>query len=180
MLTGKKVRLRAYKREDIPKAQEYMNDLEVRRNLAIGIPYPFTLENEEKWYSSLSGTSDTYSFAIETLEDEKYIGGCGVNKIDWKNSVVVVGIYIGDKNYWNKGYGTDAMNLLVQFIFEQMNINKIKLIVFGFNDRAIKCYEKCGFVREGVLRQELFRDGKYYDEYIMSILKEEYFGSVKI
>lgn len=69
---------------------------------------------------------DTYNFVIETLADNKYIGGCGVNEIDWKNSKVVLGIFIGDKEYWNKGYGTDAMKVLTKFIFEQMNINKIK------------------------------------------------------
>ncbi len=176
MLTGQKVRLRAYRKEDMPQAQAYMNDMEVRRNLAPGIPYPFTLENEEKWYSTLSGTNETYSFAIETLEDEKYIGGCGVNHIDWKNSAVTVGIFIGDKNYWSRGYGTDAMNLLVKFIFEQMNVNKVKLQVYSFNDRARKCYEKCGFVKEGILRQEIFRDGRYHDIYAMGILREEYYS----
>lgn len=176
MLTGQKVRLRAYRKEDIPQAQAYMNDVEVRRNLAPGIPYPFTLENEEKWYSTLSGANETYSFAIETLEDEKYIGGCGVNHIDWKNSAVTVGIFIGDKNYWSRGYGTDAMNLLVKFIFEQMNVNKVKLQVYSFNDRARKCYEKCGFVKEGILRQEIFRDGRYHDIYAMGILREEHYS----
>jgi RimJ/RimL family protein N-acetyltransferase len=88
--------------------------------------------------------------------------------------VAVVGIFIGDKNYWGKGYGTDAMSVLVKFIFEQMNIHKVKLNVFSYNERAIKSYEKCGFKVEGVLRQEIFRDGKYYDEIIMGLLKEEY------
>lgn len=88
-----------------------------------------------------------------------------------------VGIFIGDKNYWNKGYGTDAMRILIRFIFEQMNINKIKLNVYEFNPRAVRCYEKCGFKKEGTLRQEIFRDGKYYDQYIMSILREEYYNN---
>ena len=140
-----------------------------------GIPYLYTLENETKWYEGLSADKDQYSFAIETIEEEKYIGGCGVNSVDWKNSIAVIGIFIGDKNYWDKGYGTDAMKILVKFIFEQMNINKVKLNVYGFNERAIRCYEKCGFKKEGTLRQEIFRDGKYHDEYIMGILKEEYY-----
>ena len=74
-----------------------------------------------------------------------------------------------------KGHGTDAIRILIRFIFEQMNINKIKLNVYEFNERAVRCYEKCGFKKEGRLRQEIFRDGKYYDQYIMSILKEEYY-----
>lgn len=172
MYTGELVRLREYKREDIKLAQEYVNDPEVKRLLHPGIPYLYTFEDEQKWFDSLSATNDEYSFAIETLEDNKYIGGCGINKINWKNSVAEVGIFIGDKDKWGKGYGTDAMRILIKFIFEQMNINKIKLNVFSFNQRAIKSYEKCGFKIEGVLRQEVFRDGQYYDDIVMGILVE--------
>ncbi len=176
MYSGEKVKLRAYKREDIPMAQEYLNDFETKKLLMPGIPYPITLEEEQKWFEKQTAFGDTYNFAIETLEGEKYIGGCGINQLDWKNSVAVVGIFIGDKDYWGKGYGTDAMKVLVRFIFEQMNIHKVKLFVYSFNERAVKSYEKCGFVKEGVLRQEIFRDGKFHDEYIMGILKDEYFN----
>lgn len=174
MYTGTKVKLREYRKEDVPQALAYMNDPEVKRLLTPGIPFLYTLEDELKWYDGLSAMKDTYNFAIETLEDQRYIGGCGINSVDWKNSLVVVGIFIGDKNYWGKGYGTDAMRVLIKFIFEQMNIRKIKLNVYAFNERAVKSYEKCGFVKDGTLRQEIFRDGKYHDEYIMSILRDEY------
>jgi len=175
MYTGQKVRLREYRKEDVEKALHYMNDSETKRFLSPGIPYLYTLEDERKWFENLSAAKDIYNFAIETLADEKYIGGCGLNSIDWKNSVAAVGIFIGDKEYWGKGYGTDVMKVLIKFIFEQVNIHKIKLNVYSFNERAIKCYEKCGFKVEGVLRQEIFRDGRYYDEIIMGLLKEEFF-----
>jgi len=175
MYTGQKVRLREYRKEDIEKALHYMNDSETKRFLSPGIPYLYTLEDERKWFENISAAKDIYNFAIETLEDEKYIGGCGLNSIDWKNSVAVVGIFIGDKKYWGKGYGTDAMKVLIKFVFEQMNIHKVKLNVYSFNERAIRSYEKCGFKVEGVLRQEIFRDGRYYDEMIMGLMKEEYY-----
>lgn len=174
MYEGTLVRLRAYRKEDIKDALEYVNDPEVKRNMMPGIPFLYTLEDEEKWYQSNTALKDTYNFAIETLTDKKYIGGCGVNEVDWKNSKVVVGIFIGDKEYWNKGYGTDAMKVLINFIFQQMNINKIKLVVYSFNERAIKCYEKCGFQKEGIHRQEAYKDGKYHDEIVMGLLKEEW------
>lgn len=174
MYKGEKVKLREYSKEDIKQAQMYVNDPEVKMLLTPGIPFPYTLEDEEKWYESQSANNDTYNFAIETLDEGKYIGGCGINKIDWKNSNVIIGIFIGDKNYWEKGYGTDAIKVLIKFIFNEMNINRIKLNVFSFNKRAIKCYEKCGFKVEGVLRQELFRDGEYHDDILMGLLKEEY------
>ena len=174
MYTGEKVRLREYRKEDITKAWKYINDPETKKLLNPRIPFPITLDEETKWIEGLSSSKDEYNFAIETLEDEKYIGGCGINAVDWKNSVATVGIFIGDKECWGKGYGTDAMKVLMTFVFEQMNIHKIKLNVFSYNERAIKSYEKCGFKVEGRLRQELFRDGKYCDELVMGILKEEY------
>lgn len=175
MYKGSKIQLREYRKEDVPQALAYVNDPEVKRLLTPGIPFLYTLEDELKWYDSLTALKDTYNFAIETLEDKRYIGGCGINSVDWKNSVALVGIFIGDKALWGKGYGTDAMNTLVKFIFEQMNIRKVKLNVYAFNERAVKSYEKCGFVKEGTLRQEIFRDGKYHDEHIMSILRDEYY-----
>jgi RimJ/RimL family protein N-acetyltransferase len=174
--TGEKIRLRAYRKEDAPKALEFVNDAEIKRLLITGVPFPNTLKDEEEWVESQSSSKELYSFAIETLDDKKYIGGCGINNLDWKNSVATVGIFIGDKDYWGKGYGTDAMKVLVKFIFEQMNINKVKLHTFSFNERAIKSYKKCGFQVEGVLRNELFKDGKYCDEIVMGILKDEYFN----
>lgn len=174
MYYGDKVKLRAYKKEDIKLAYEYLNDSELKRLLESEIPYPIILEQEEKWFQDLVNSKDIYNFAIEDLETGKYIGGCGINNINWLSRRATIGIFIGDKNYWGKGYGTDAIKVLNKFIFEQMNINKIKLNVFSFNERAKKCYERCGFKVEGVLKQELFRNGKYYDEYVMAMFLEDW------
>ena len=176
MFSGEKVRLREYRREDVKTAQRFMNDSEIMKFLRPNVPYLYKLEDEQKWFERVSSTNDTYTFAIETLNDNRYIGGCGVEKVDWKNSVVTVGIFIGDKDYWGKGYGTDAMKILIRFIFEQMNINKVNLHVYSFNERAMKSYKKCGFVKEGALRQELYKDGKYHDIVVMGLLKEEYYS----
>ncbi|MFA5524489.1 MAG: GNAT family protein [Tissierellales bacterium] len=174
MLFGKRVRLRGLKMEDVEPAYEYMCDPEVLLNLSPGIPYPMTLEREREWFKSQISMQDTYNFSIEDIETSLYIGGCGINKIDWKNRVVTVGIYIGDKDFRDKGYGTEAMRLLIDFIFSQMNINRIQLSVFSFNERAIRSYKKNGFVEEGRLKQSIFRNGRYYDEILMSILRENY------
>lgn len=174
MLEGKKVRLRAYSKDDLKEVLEYINDYEVKKYLMPGIPFPFRMEDEEKWYESNNPMGDgKYNFAIERIEDKKYIGGCGINDIDWKNSVATVGIFLG-KPFLNNGYGTEAMELLVGFVFNEMNVNKIKLHVFSFNKRAIKSYEKVGFKVEGVLREQIYREGKYHDEIIMGILRKEW------
>lgn len=174
MFDGKKVRLRAYRKEDIPQALEYINDPEVKRNLVIGVPFPLRLEDEEKFFENISAAKDTYSFAIETLDGSNYIGGCGMNQVDWKNRYAVVGIFIGDEQYRGKGYGSDAMRILLRFIFDEMNMNRVKLFVFSFNQRAIKSYLKCGFKQEGTQRQEMFRDGQYHDTIVMGILRSEW------
>jgi RimJ/RimL family protein N-acetyltransferase len=177
MYSGKMVRLREYRKEDIPMRLSYINDPELQKYLICDTPYPMTLHEEEKWFESISALGNTYKFAIETLEETKFIGGCSINDVDWKNSVATVGIFIGNKDYWGKGYGTDAIITLDSFIFTQMNINKVRLTCYSFNDRAIKSYEKCGFKIEGVLRQEMFKDGKYHDKIAMGILREEFFAA---
>ncbi|MCT8976230.1 GNAT family N-acetyltransferase [Clostridium sp. CX1] len=174
MYIGKKVRLREYRKEDIPLRVTYINDPEIIKSLTPDIPYPMTLHEEEKWFQSVTALNDTYKFAIETLNDSKFIGGCSINSVDWKNSVATVGIFIGNRQYRGKGYGTDAMRVLTDFVFMQMNINKIRLIVYSYNESAIRCYEKCGYKVEGVLKQEIYKDGKYYDKISMGLLKAEY------
>ncbi len=171
---GKLVRLRDYHKEDLPIVWKYVNDWEVKKYLALDVPLPWKFEEEEKWYEELSSRNPShYSFAIERISDSQYIGGCGINELDWKNSVATVGIFLG-KPFLSQGYGTDAMEVLTNFIFSEMNIHKVMLHVFAFNERAIKSYKKVGFKIEGTLRSQIFRDGKYHDEIIMGILKEEW------
>lgn len=174
MYEGQKVRLREYRKEDIPLRLTYINDSTIITNLTPDVPYPLTLQEEEKWFESITAISDTYKFAIETLSNNQFIGGCNISGVDWKNGVVTVGIFIGSRNHMGKGYGTDAIEILIKFIFMQMNINKVRLTVYSYNESALKCYKKCGFKVEGILRQEIFKDGKHYDKISMGLLREEY------
>jgi RimJ/RimL family protein N-acetyltransferase len=175
MYTGNLVRLREYRKEDLPMVVQFMNDREIRRNLAPGITFPLTMNDEMKWFENNSGMSTShYGFAIETLDDAKYIGGCGVHNIDWKNRHADVGIFIGDRTFLGKGYGTDAMKILTAFVFEEMNMHKIRLEVYAFNERAIRCYEKCGYSEEARFREELFRDGAYHDIVRMVLFRRDW------
>lgn len=174
LLEGELVRLREYKQEDVKLAYKYINDPEILLNLGFGIPYPISLEKEQEWFDNQSKNKDTYNFAIESLEDVTYIGGCDIKWVYWKNSTVEVGIFIGNQQFRGKGYGTDAMKVLIDFLFNQANINRIQLSTYSFNQRAYKSFKKYGFKEEGRLRQRMFRHGKYHDEIIMGLLKEEY------
>ncbi len=174
MLEGKLIKLRAYDSNDNPqKILELINSQEVLLNLRPTIPFPFTFTDEKTFIDSQSALKNEYNFAIETLENKEYIGGCGINNLDFNNSVCTVGVFLG-KSFWNRGYGSDAMKTLIHFIFNQIPVNKIKLQVFSFNERAIRSYEKCGFKIEAVLKEELFRNGKYHDDIIMSIFRRDY------
>lgn len=179
MYRGKMVKLRAYKEEDIERATQFINDEEVKKLLDSNVPFPITKWQEEEWIKSRKAGGDfTYDFAIEDIKSSKYIGGCSINESDIKNRNCVIGIMIGDKEYWSKGYGSDALRTLLKFIFEEINMNKVKLKVFSFNDRAIACYKKVGFKEEGILKKELYRNGNYHDEILMAIFKEEFLKSV--
>lgn len=174
LLQGQTVRLRAYTRDDLAAARDFINDVEVASQLISGIIFPMRPDDEIQFYESLSSKSTTgYSMAIETIDDGAYIGGCGVFNISSKNRNGLVGIFLG-KEYCGMGHGTDALGTLVDFCFLELNLNKVGLTVFSFNKRAIRCYEKLGFKTEGVLRQEIYRDGAYHDTIHMSILREEW------
>ncbi|MFZ5352158.1 MAG: GNAT family N-acetyltransferase [Bacillota bacterium] len=175
--SGELVNLRVIKESDLKACVEYLNDLEIKLNLDDDPPMPMNEDMEKEWYKEYIKRKDIYkgfNLAIET-KDGKFIGTCGANSVYQKNKVATVGIFIGHRDYLGKGYGTEAMKLLVDFMFKEININKISLHVFSFNQRAVKSYEKCGFKIEAVGREAIFRFGKYHDEYTMSILREEYF-----
>jgi RimJ/RimL family protein N-acetyltransferase len=175
MFVGKKVRLREVHKEDLEVINKLGNEEEVMLNLSTRLPIPRPLQIDEKWHEEyIKEYNDEFiQFVIEKL-DGTVIGKCGTGHIDWKNSCVTIWIFIGKDENRSKGYGSEALSLLVNFIFEEMNINRIQLYVFGFNERAVTSYKKVGFVVEGVHKEELFRLGKYNDVYIMSILKSEH------
>jgi RimJ/RimL family protein N-acetyltransferase len=174
LFNGDRIRLRAYERADLELARSYVNHPEVGGNLVTKFLFPLRKEDEDKWYESAFSEKDgTYHFAIERIEDGQYIGGCGINDLDFKSRVATVGIYLGPE-FLGQGYGSEAMRLFVDFCFLEVNLNKVRLYVFGFNQRAIASYKKEGFVEEGILRQELFRFGTYHDVIAMGILYDEW------
>jgi len=170
-IQGKRVRLRAIERSDIPTFVRWLNDPEVTQYLLMYMP--FSQAQEERWFESHLNDSSSHIFGTETPEG-KLIGNIGIDEIDWKDRKAVLGIVIGEKEYWGQGYGTDAIRALLRFAFTNMNLNRIRLSVFDYNERAQRCYRKCGFQLEGRLRQAHFSDGRYHDELVMGILREEF------
>jgi len=171
MIRGERVVLRAIEADDAERCHTWVNDREVTRFLSLRFPIP--MADERRWTEATRDPSHDVELAIDTLEGT-HIGNCGLHGIDAVARRAELGILIGDKAHWGQGFGTDAMLTLCGFGFGEMNLHRIYLRVIGFNQRAIACYEKCGFLHEGRLRQAEFREGAYHDMLIMGILRDEF------
>lgn len=169
----KKINLRGYKFEDINILYEMFQDRELRENLLVSHPFPFTPVTTENFVKeSMIPKADRLEFAIENEKGE-LIGGCTIKEIDYKNSHASLGIFFG-KDYRGQGYGQLSLKEVCKYIFEELNLNKVKLRCFEFNGAAVNCYKKVGFLEEGIAREELFRYGKYHDSIIMGMLRREF------
>lgn len=168
---GKLVRLRAREDDDEQLLHTWFNDPEVTEFLTVR--YPLSHRQEKEFLERVSAPSFAHAdFAIETLAG-KLIGGCGLEGVHAENREAILGIAIGDRSYWDGGYGTDAMRVLCRFGFEMMNLHRIQLDVYEGNARGIHVYEKVGFQVEGRRRQALFKYGKYHDVIVMGLLRGE-------
>jgi RimJ/RimL family protein N-acetyltransferase len=175
MIYGDKIRLRSAERQDIPQFVTWLNDPEVIENLMIYAP--MSIAEEEDWFNHmLERAKDERPLVIEVLENDKWImvGNCGIHNIDWRCRSAELGIFIGEKSFWNRGYGTAVMRLLIKYGFQTLNLNRLMLDVYDSNPRAIRTYEKAGFIHEGRKRRAMYKDGRYKDILIMSVLRDEW------
>ena len=175
MIFGERVRLRAIEREDLPRFVRWFNDPEVRENLDIFLP--MSLGEEEKWYESVLGQDPVERpFAIDFQEEDNWvhIGSCGLFSFNQRAHHASLGISIGEKNYWNQGIGTDAVQTILRHAFETLNLNRVHLHVHESNHRAIRVYQKIGFMEEGRLRDDHFAHGIYEETVVMGILRDEW------
>ena len=177
-LFGERIRLRAAEKEDISAFLRWINDPEVTENVVL--ISPMSRYEEENWYEEMMKLPPTeHIFVIEIKNsdaDNSYhpIGTCQFFKINWRNRSSELGIMIGEKEYWDQGYGTETMRLLLKHGFETLNLHRIWLRVYDKNKRGIRAYEKSGFQFEGKLRQAQYQHNRYYDVHIMSVLKPEW------
>lgn len=171
MLKGKKVNLREIRKSDIDYFLKWFNDPEIMQYNPRYLPMMGA--KEEKWIEKIANSEDTAHFVMET-RDEKVIGVCGFNQINYKDQDAHIGINIGEKDCWEKGYGTEALELLVEYGFNQLNLHHITTEVYGFNGRSMRVQEKAGFQKEGHQREVVFKNGKYHDRIIFGLLREEW------
>jgi len=175
MIYGDRIRLVAIEKKDLPLFVEWLNDPDVREGISMYLP--MSMAQEERWFEKmLERPADEQPLNIEVRDGEQWIkiGNMGLFGFDHRAHSAEVGIVIGNKDYWNQGYGTEAMILMLKHGFETLNLNRIWLRVYEDNPRAIRCYEKVGYIHEGQMRQARFSKGTYSDILIMGVVKEEW------
>jgi RimJ/RimL family protein N-acetyltransferase len=173
MLRNERFFLRPTGPGDIPARHEWFNDPEFTR-LYLGrptlIPYR-QVEDEVLYATSPMISSGLFELAIQMTDGNLYIGNTYFRKIDWQNHSAEYGIFIGSKEKWGMNIGKDATLMMLEYGFTELGFHRIWLTVFSYNHRAIKCFEKCGITKEGVLRGAVFSGGQFNDVIMMSILK---------
>lgn len=175
VLTGERVRLRPPAEVDLPLFIRWFNDPEVRYWLAMSDGPELTMEAEREWFEGLRADPARVVWCMEN-EDGRPIGTLGLHQIDEAQGRATLGISIGEKEMWSRGYGTDAIRQVLRYCFDELELRRVDLHTDDDNVRGKRCYEKCGFVREGLLRDHRLRNGKPVDAVVMAVLRDEWKG----
>jgi RimJ/RimL family protein N-acetyltransferase len=173
LFAGKLIRLAAPNPTDHPIMAKWTENVEYWRMLDTDPAQP---RDVDFWVDDDKERKDdgrTFSFRIRTLTDDKLIGFLGL-RVTWSNQVCMLAIAIGEPEYWGRGYGSDALRVGIDYAFRELGLYKVSLSVFSYNTRAIRAYEKVGFVHEARQRAMAYRDGEHFDWVEMGILRPEW------
>ncbi len=173
MFENKNIKLRKLSINDYLTYHNWRNDIEVMKSTSPELDI-YTLEETESFINMIVNQPNAKGYMIEDIEDGETVGIISLINIDYKNRSGECIIDIGQKEKWGKGIGREAMSILMDYAFNELNLHRLYLQVFSFNERAIKLYERLGFKQDGKFREAVYRDGKWHDIIIMNILKREY------
>ena len=178
MLIGKRIRLRAIERDDLPLMVTWRND--VKNYQHFFEHEPLSLVMQEQWFDSFLKRDDEKLWIIETDEKSKPIGTVGIAHIDWRSRKAEWGrLLIHPEKYRHGGYGSEIESIVLRYVFEHMNLHKLYCEVFAENENVIKLHKKFGFLEEGRFRQHVFKNGQYRDVVFLALLKESYLKKSK-
>jgi len=175
LFTGQLIRLAAMQADDYKLLTRWHQEAEYLRLLDDDPARPLSLASVTQRETNRQNRHEGrgFEFAFRTISDNTMIGFGGMG-VDWNHRTAWVAIGIGEPAYRSKGYGTDGMRLLVSYAFRELDLHRVTLGVLANNPRAIRCYEKVGFIREVIHRAEIYRDGKHIDSYRMGLLRREW------
>lgn len=172
MLKSKQITLAPLRPDDMPLMYEWINNREL---VILNGPFRAVSRAEhEAWFNSIQHRTDAVIFGIRRLADDTLIGSCQLHSISPLHRSAELQIRLGDTTQHGKGFGTEAVQLLLEYAFKELKLHRVYLHVFSTNLPAIRVYEKTGFVREGLLRSAAYIEGGYRDVLLMAILEDEY------
>lgn len=172
VLIGERVKLRPLVRADLAYLRKWSRDAEIRG--LIGEVASMSKAESEKFLEKVRADTERAWFMVIVRENEKVIGEAGLLRMDRAWHATDVSVIIGEKKEWGKGYGTETIALLLDYAFRHLKFHRVAVGVVGFNERALRFWEKLGFRKEGVQRDGYYYDGKYHDFVLMSILEDEF------
>ena len=173
ILTGSKVVLRRHVPENLEAFRRWYADPEIAR-LARYQEAPMRAEEIERFFTARVVGPDALAMAIHESGTDRLVGTCAFSQLDGENGSALYHITIGEKDAWGRGYGTEATRLMLDHAFGVLALHRVALFVFEFNERAIRTYQRCGFVIEGRSRESIYRDGQWWDELAMSVLESDW------
>jgi RimJ/RimL family protein N-acetyltransferase len=173
MIKGKKIYLTELDRANAETIRAWLNDPEVHRYLLVG-HIPLTREQEERYYDAQAASSNTFNFEIHVAADGRYIGNVSLEDVDLLHRHGEIGLVIGAKEDWGKGYGADAIVTCLEFAFLTLGLHSVCIRTRGEHERALELYERLGFVRTGRERERVYQQGHFADYVVFDILDGEY------
>jgi RimJ/RimL family protein N-acetyltransferase len=172
-LTGSTVVLRRHTAANLVAVRRWYSDPEIGR-LARRSETPMTEDEIERYFERYVIGPESLAMAVHECRTGRLIGSCAFSALDPDNGSALYHITIGEKDTWGRGHGTEATQLMLDHAFGTLGLHRIGLTVFAFNERAIRAYRRCGFAVEGRARQAIWRDGEFWDELWMSILRPDW------
>ena len=176
-LIGDRIQLRPFQASDLHARLSWVNDREIQQ--LVGRKQPRGKGEEAAWLASRYERDNRLVLAIELKDSGQLIGYCGLAAIDYSNRKGVFAILIGEKDAWQRGFGPEATRLILSFAFDELNLHRVELEVYGNNPRAVRAYEKIGFRHEATCKESYYCNGAYHDHYVMAILRDEWQGRMQ-
>jgi RimJ/RimL family protein N-acetyltransferase len=172
-ITGPTVVLRRHVPENLTAFRRWYADREIAR-LARYQETPMRPEEVERFFRSRVLGPEALAMAVHVRATDRLIGTCAFSQLDADNGSALFHITIGESDAWGHGYGTEATQLMLDHAFGTLGLHRVALFVFEFNARAVRAYQRCGFVIEGRARESIWRDGRWWDELAMSVLQSDW------